>query len=477
MNKDEFRTLDVAGRLPTPKGVAHKVLRLLKSETASAQEIARAIASDPALADRVISAANAISIRGPRPVASALEALARVGTAGTCRLALGFSVLSANKSGRCADFDYRQFWVRSLLLGITMQTLAARTKIVAPEEAFTIGLLAEIGRLALATLHPDSYGAALARAQAQGCDRAGCIAVERAAFATDNVELSEMLLAEWGFPTPLIEAVGSYGRGPLDPLAPDARRHAFAESLRLADLLVMTALEPAERDRHQSDILAIIAFLELDPDDLRSLDEEVAATWPAWARLLDLDRKDIARFELNPVDAVAVNDSTDDADAPPRPAVTTLRHAMDQLEIEWQVAHRAHAPLACLMIDIDHFKRINDTYGHAAGDKAIRQLAAALGDAARAADTVCRVGGEEFLVICRNTDRDAARLRAERLRAAVENNRSRGDDPNHPPVTISIGVAVTGEPGVVDTRTLLEHADQALHRAKRDGRNRVACAA
>ncbi|HEY5307267.1 MAG TPA: HDOD domain-containing protein, partial [Casimicrobiaceae bacterium] len=259
MNREEFRTLDVAGRLPTPNAVALKLLRLLKSDTVSAQEIARAIKCDPALAGRVIGAANSIATRGPRPVASALEALARVGTAATCRLALGFSVLSTNRSGPCSHFDYRQFWVRSLLMGITMQTLATRTRIVAPEESFTVGLLAEIGQLALATLFPDTYGTELAQVPAS--DRLGRIAVERAAFATDHVELGQLLLSAWGFPETLIEPVACYGRGGFDTLPPGSRRFLFAESLRLAELTARTAIEPAARDELMDEILETIETL------------------------------------------------------------------------------------------------------------------------------------------------------------------------------------------------------------------------
>jgi len=133
---------------------------------------------------------------------------------------------------------------------------------------------------------------------------------------------------------------------------------------------------------------------------------------------------------------------------------------------------RANArPMALMMIDIDHFKAINDTYGHAAGDKALRVVADRLASNVRGVDLTARYGGEEFAVVMPETDMAAAAAVAERLRATVaaEPVATEGE---RLPVTISIGVAVladTDEDGI----TLLSRADQALYAAKRGGRNRV----
>lgn len=95
------------------------------------------------------------------------------------------------------------------------------------------------------------------------------------------------------------------------------------------------------------------------------------------------------------------------------------RHALHSFQAEWQRSVANGQPLACIMIDADGFKAINDTYGHDAGDEVLRQLSARLKDTVRNDDLVCRLGGDEFLIICGNTTRDGAMQTAEKLCHAV----------------------------------------------------------
>ena len=132
--------------------------------------------------------------------------------------------------------------------------------------------------------------------------------------------------------------------------------------------------------------------------------------------------------------------------------------------------------LAVLMIDVDHFKRVNDDYGHAAGDQALRTIAETLRNNTRVFDSLARYGGEEFVVVMPGSGADEASAAAERLRAAVECLRFEPNAGQHCRLTISVGIAWTTE----ETRTpeaLLRAADLALYGAKRSGRNRVGVAA
>jgi diguanylate cyclase (GGDEF)-like protein len=147
------------------------------------------------------------------------------------------------------------------------------------------------------------------------------------------------------------------------------------------------------------------------------------------------------------------------------------RSAMDQLEQAWSAASRSGQPIAVMVVDIDHFKHINDTYGHAAGDRVLREAAAILRASARREDSVCRIGGEEFLVICPNTDLNAALQSAERLRANLSAKRITIGN-TEKTLTVSIGVA-TRESVTGDIDALVSIADQALYAAKEAGRNKV----
>lgn len=149
------------------------------------------------------------------------------------------------------------------------------------------------------------------------------------------------------------------------------------------------------------------------------------------------------------------------------------RSAMDQLEQAWSAASRTGSPLSVMVIDIDHFKRINDSYGHAAGDLVLREVADTLRASVRRGDSICRIGGEEFLVICPNTELKAALLSAERLRATLEAKKI-GIGASEQTITASIGVA-TREPDTPDIDALVSAADQALYLAKDSGRNLTCC--
>jgi two-component system cell cycle response regulator len=130
-------------------------------------------------------------------------------------------------------------------------------------------------------------------------------------------------------------------------------------------------------------------------------------------------------------------------------------------------------PLSLLVLDIDFFKTINDTYGHAAGDEVLREFSRRLRKAVRGIDLACRLGGEEFVIAMPDTDAALALLVGERLRQKIAGEPFQvAENPAGLAVTVSIGVSSLD--GTEDTPTaLLKRADEALYRAKRDGRNRV----
>ncbi len=131
--------------------------------------------------------------------------------------------------------------------------------------------------------------------------------------------------------------------------------------------------------------------------------------------------------------------------------------------------------LSLLMIDVDHFKAVNDEHGHAVGDRALRAVADVLRASTRVFDSLARYGGEEFVVVMPGTSSDDAALAAERLRAEIEATQFTWQDGRHSRLTISIGVACSSQHAGTP-EALLHAADLALYSAKREGRNRVAMA-
>lgn len=141
-------------------------------------------------------------------------------------------------------------------------------------------------------------------------------------------------------------------------------------------------------------------------------------------------------------------------------------------EAEINEHHRYGHPVSLAILDLDHFKRINDTYGHPAGDEVLVEFAKIILAAVRSTDVACRFGGEEFVIIMPHTAAGDAVAVAERIRTAIESHRF----PRHPEHQVTVSIGLTGSQGSIvnlPPEAWVEQADQALYQAKQSGRNRV----
>ncbi|WP_051235686.1 GGDEF domain-containing protein [Marinimicrobium agarilyticum] len=146
------------------------------------------------------------------------------------------------------------------------------------------------------------------------------------------------------------------------------------------------------------------------------------------------------------------------------------RAALDTaLHRELRLAERQETELSMLIVDVDHFKKINDHLGHSRGDEILKQVANLMSDTLRDSDLLYRYGGEEFVVLLSNTGPAGAAVIAERLRRTVAQVFARSDRP----VTVSMGISSRRPEGEISMHSLFDRADQALYRAKAQGRNRV----
>ena len=149
------------------------------------------------------------------------------------------------------------------------------------------------------------------------------------------------------------------------------------------------------------------------------------------------------------------------------------RYFCEYMNMHMALAKRHNYQIGCIMIDVDLFKKVNDTFGHDVGDKVLKGIARLMKDKIREGEIIARFGGEEFIVgLCR-VDTSGAMIAAERIRKAVE-GANLSDDANNPlKMTVSIGIALYPQQGVSNLDELIKAADDALYHAKRTGRNRV----
>ncbi|HEY5957380.1 MAG TPA: diguanylate cyclase [Polyangiaceae bacterium] len=168
---------------------------------------------------------------------------------------------------------------------------------------------------------------------------------------------------------------------------------------------------------------------------------------------------------IHRVEALAITD--------PLTGLFNRRRFADVLRREFAVTKRYRNVLSCLMLDIDHFKRVNDRHGHDCGDSVLKEVAAILIHNIREVDLACRYGGEEFAILLPHTPKESAMTVADRITACVRQLRlSRGNESVS--VTLSVGISSTEDVANSDADDLIRTADIALYEAKRSGRDRVA---
>jgi len=195
----------------------------------------------------------------------------------------------------------------------------------------------------------------------------------------------------------------------------------------------------------------------------RKAEEIVKGTDKAFTHLQQLMKE----VEEKKEELITVNKELEKhATTDPLTGLKNRRYLQERMGMFLASAQKDHTPFSLLLVDIDHFKYVNDTFGHPVGDQMLQELAWKLEQESREADSVVRLGGEEFVILLAATNGEQATQIAERLRATIENY-----DWPHSPITVSIG-ATTYKNGDRDS-TLLARVDRALYVSKNNGRNRV----
>jgi diguanylate cyclase (GGDEF)-like protein len=620
----KIEQLRTHGQLPSPKGVALAIMELCRREDVTTDDIARVVQTDPALTSRLLRLANSASTSGGRPVVSISDAILRLGLTSVRQVAMGFSLVDQYQTGPCAAFDYAHFWSHSLLMAVSMRALGALTRTGQPDELFACGLMARIGCLALATIHPVEYAQLLEKRASDN----QLVELEREQLQADHNDFTVAIMCDIGIPKVLVEPVYHHEAPEQSGFTEGSRPYQLAHLVYHAKRLADMGLAPeSERNGIISELMLLGGKLGLDSNDLGNLVDQVVKQWREWGDLLKVPAQALPTFAamvsapapktevlpafcpplrvllveddpttrrmmeallssmvgrevysagngkeamalaLEVMPQVVVTDwlmpvmdglefcsalrATDwgqsmyvimltgvDAeeeivhafeagvdDYVTKPvnvralrarmraalhyvqlleawerdraqlkqfaaelaitnrklehyALTDLltglpnrRAGIERLHQAWSAAKRFGQALAVMMVDIDRFKGVNDTHGHAVGDKVLTEIGRLIQATARKDDYVCRIGGEEFLVICQNTELKSTLQAAERVRKKVKGTKVIAGEVELQ-ITLSIGVACK-EVSIADADSLVIAADRALYAAKEGGRDRT----
>jgi HD-like signal output (HDOD) protein len=280
-----FEQLKAAGALPSPSGVALEILRLTQSDDTQVSQLAHVLRADPALASRLIKFANSAQAAGSRPTVSISDAVKRLGFAVVRQLCLGFSVLNGHRDGDCPGFDYNRYWSRSLATALATQALTVRVKSLAPDESFTCGLLAEIGSLALASLHLEGYAQILQ----SGLEGAALRVAEREAFDVDHQEFSAALLEDWCLPRICVDAVFHSEQPERSGLPAGSRSQQLCEIIALSRLVGEYFVADMDaRKLLAPTMLHRAGGLGIEAELLAQIFDTVAEGWQQWGPVLSV---------------------------------------------------------------------------------------------------------------------------------------------------------------------------------------------
>ena len=349
MEKSAFDELKTTGKLPSPSGVALQIIDLTRKDDVSVAELAHLVQADPALSGRLIKFANSAMAGPRRPIVAVADAIRLLGIGTVRQLALGFSILGHHRAGTCKSFDYHAFWSCSLASAIAANALCLRTRTAAADEAFTCGLLARIGSLALATLHPDGFAELLDRQGEPGGN--AIVPLEREMFRTDHNELCAALLEDWMLPRIFVSTV-FHQEDPAQGNWPDGSReltlcNILHLSVRLGDYCVAN---DGKRATMVADLVFDAARVGVDSDALALLTDQVVVEWREWGRILEVKTADLPPFS-SLAKAAAQAKATGVALAPPIPEAKADDGAA---AIENKLGLRARLePLRILVVDDD----------------------------------------------------------------------------------------------------------------------------
>jgi diguanylate cyclase (GGDEF)-like protein len=489
--------LEKCSNLPSLPAVALQVLRLCQGEDLDLGQIAKVITNDPALSAKMLRLVNSPSYGLRQQVKTISHALALLGVNAVRTLALSFSLASDLRRKAQPGLDLTMFWKRSALSAVAGRELAVANKMgPIKEEAFLGALLQDIGRLALARVAPDIYGPLSQRA---GGDHYVLEMLERGELGADHAEVGQWLTTNWNLPAPLCISIAHSHGSPLpDGTATDIARLArvVAVSGLLADIWVRDdAQEATITAREQARVL-----LGMNPPQLDPVLNSIAANMPEVSSLFEIDLGTVDEInsvldEAQETLMMVTLGNTRQVEST-REALSTLEAKTRALEeesqrdpltglsnrarldtfiaAEVQASARSGKPLSLIIADVDHFKKVNDTHGHPAGDKVLTGVANCLKTKLRPRDLVARYGGEEFVLVLPETDAEGTMVVAERVRRTIESAVHPIGNGQTLRVTISLGCATLGgKSPFLRAEDLLASADKALYAAKRGGRNQA----
>ena len=265
--------------LPSIKEVARELLRLANDESASISDVVAIVERDPTIASRLLRLVNSPLYGLSRKTASIRQAVSLLGLQTVASIAIGLSLISQSIEGSCAAFDFRSFWSGSVGTAVAARHLTNRPEHISSDEAFTCGLLCQVGKLAFATVFPQSYAHALHLVDVAGA--AGLGEVERGMYELDHNELAAEMMADWNLPAMFCDAVRYQDSPSREKPASDSRMAWLARTLHAAVKIGSVLVGPSVPKEVLTSATVEVNRLGLSPDRFAEAFDSIGREWQA----------------------------------------------------------------------------------------------------------------------------------------------------------------------------------------------------
>ncbi|MCX5658162.1 MAG: GGDEF domain-containing protein [Planctomycetota bacterium] len=472
-------------KLPSLPAVALEVIELVQQRDLDFRQIARTISHDPALTAKILKTVNSSFYGHAHTIGTISQALVVLGLNTIKTLALGFTLVGNLKQSCGSGFDLMTFWRRSLHRAVAAKVLTKHAGIPQQEEAFLGGLLQDLGILAMSQTLEGEFDALMVDT---GLDPARLSERTRERYGTDPLEIGVALGQQWNLPPVLIVAMrfrGAIEQAPAE-FVPIVRCITLGDNI--ADVFLSDVPGPALANYHKN----ALEWLGISAEKANELLESSHESCKEMQRLLELPtgplgnaKEVLARanetlLQLSLAQQVQSAELeqqnrklAEQAITDPLTGAANRRRFNDYIAAQFDLAPLNGEPVSLLFLDVDHFKKFNDTYGHQSGDNVLVQVATTLRRLLPPPCLVARYGGEEFAAVLPGVDRNSASRAAELVRRAIAQAVVHAEDGQKLSVTASIGVATFD--GTVFSRVeqFIKASDQGVYAAKAAGRNCV----
>jgi diguanylate cyclase (GGDEF)-like protein len=483
--------------LPSVPVVAANVLSMSKDPDVDFAELGRMISTDPALVAKLLRMANSAVFGSRAKLGSIRAALVRMGVKVTRMTVLSFSLEAEISRKVPASFDIDRFWRHALTAATAARTIAERVSLAHRDDAFSAGILQDIGIVAFQCAMPEKYAEVFELRKTR--PELELYELEMEVIGTTHVQVGSHLLRKWGLPPEVCDPV-------LYHHCPEAGDDVIDDSILEVARILNLSLDIAGLFNYNADQSAHEALMSegmkrfgLKPEIMEQVMEKVETGVRETCDLFKLDPRAIPSYADMRVQAaqelarlsLELGQEQQEAKAEAQEAkaeadelrklashddltgLLNRREFMKRFVNELVRCRRHQHALAVVIFDIDHFKAVNDTFGHTIGDDVLRAMGAHLNEDVRRSDVVARYGGEEFILLLPETDYDGAVLAAEKLRMSIEMDSEHWCE-ELAGITVSVGVAYAShDTARFDAKVIINEADKCLYQAKGEGRNCV----